>query len=194
MNDTENYLLHKKSTLARSISTGFLMNLVGAIIAFVLIYIIYGIFIPDAHFRVVQTVIYSDIFLLMKSLCLTQNGNIVALLVLFFSAYTVCSKAISFSLCVWRGASLGCMASMLEAGLIDGISEHWNIGLSLSFFSTVIFILLSSYSAVYSDCILKTCAVGEYRYTSSLTGEYFRCFLTLSGGVLTAGICSALLL
>lgn len=194
MNDTENYLLYKKSTLSKTIPAGFLVNLVGAMGAFGIVYVLYGIFAPQTRYQVIEPIVYGDFFSLVKSLCLSQPGNLIALVILFFSTFTVISKGISFFLCLWRGASLGCAASMFASGLISGISDYWNVGLSLSFFSTVVFILLSSYSAVYSDCILKTFASGEYRYASSLTNEYIKCFLTLSGGVIIAGIISVFLL
>lgn len=194
MNDTENYLLHKKSTLAKSIPAGFLVNLIGAIASFCITYMLYGIFLPDTRYRAVEPLVTGDIYSLVKSLCLSQPETLASLLILFFSTFTTGAKAISFFLCLWRGASLGCASSLLGIGIIYGISDYWNIGLSLSFFATVIFILLSSYSAVYSDCILKTYSNGKYRYTSSLICEYVKCFLTLSGGVIIVGGLSVILM
>lgn len=194
MNDTENYLLSKKSTLSKTIPAGFLVNLIGAMGAFGIVYVLYGIFAPQTRYHVIEPVVYGDFSDLIRSLCLSQSCTVIALAVMFFSTFTVCSKAISFFLCLWRGTCLGCAASLLSSGLVSGISDCWNIGLSLSFFSTVIFIFLSSYSAVYSDCILKTFASAEYRYASSLTNEYIKCFLTLSGGVIIVGIISVILL
>lgn len=194
MNDTESYLLHKKSTRAKAIPAGFLVNLTGAMTAFGIVYVLYSSFGTGSQYRVIEPVVSGDVLTFAKSLCLSQPGTLAALLILFFSTFTVGAKGISFFLCLWRGASLGCTSSLLASGCVFGVSAYWNIGLSLSFISTAVFILLSSYSSVYSDCILMTYSAGEYRYTSSLIREYIKCFLTLSGGVITAGIISVILL
>lgn len=190
MNETENYLLHKKSTLAKSIPAGFIVNLIGAMTAFGLTFVSCTIFQNGTRYQVVDPVIHGSISACIRSLCLSQQSTVAALLFLFFTGFTVCAKGISFVLCLWRGASLGCAAALLSSGLLIGFAGTWHAGLLLSFLGTVIFILLSSYASVYSDCILRTFSAGEYRYASSLIREYCFCFLTLSGGVLSIGILS----
>lgn len=194
MNETENYLLHKRSTLAKSIPAGFIIHLIGAMTAFGLVFAFYSVFCQGIRCRAADPVVYGKWSALIRSLCLSQSGNIFSLLLLFLTGFTICSKGISFLLCLWRGASLGCAAALLSSGCVISISGTWHAGLLLSFLATVLFILLTSYVTVYSDCILRTFSMREYRYTSSLIREYCLCFLTLSGAVLSAGILSVLLI
>lgn len=192
MNDTENYLLHQKSILSRLIPAGFLINLLGVMLAFGTVYAFYTAVSPTSVYSVQIPVVSADLNASVTALIQTQTKLLTALVLLFLSGFTVFSKTAAFFLCSWRGAGLGCTAALLSSGSLKGVSDSVNTGLFLAFFAALLYVLLASYSAVYADCILHTCSNGKYRYVSSLVKEYFLCFLTLSGIVLAAGILSIL--
>lgn len=192
MNETESFLLHKRSTLSKSIPTGFIIHLIGTMIAFGITFAIYSLFQNGTRYQVTTPLVFEDLTDCIYSLCLSQTGDTVALLILFISGFAVGARGVSFLLCLWRGISFGCVVSLLSSGLLIGYAETWYAGLLLSFLATILFILLSSYVSVYSDCILRTYSTRKRRYTSSLTREYCLCFLILSGSILSVGIVSFL--
>ena len=122
------------------------------------------------------------------------SGITVSLLVLFVSSFTVFSRRIMYFLCLWRGASLGCAAALLVSGVISGLPANASCALMTAFLQTVVFVLLVSFSDVYSDCFLQIFSQNDRLYKNAFVREFLLCYLTLSGIILSAGIIEVLIL
>ncbi len=189
MNETELYLLRKKSALPHLLTSGFLLRLIGLLLAFGVSFLIYQILEPAAYFRPVSPLIRGDLISLLLSLITGQLPSLLLLAILFTSVFFIGGRTLGYILCSWKGATLGCLCSLILSGRLSHTVFY---AVLFYFLSAVILVLLSAYAAIYSDCILKTHAAGEYRLASALSREYILCFLTLSGGVILTGMLSSL--
>jgi len=190
VNESELYLLRKKSALPQLLTSGFLLRLIGLLLAFSISFLLYQALEPAAYFRPVSPLVRGEVLSLLLSMITGQAPTLFLLLLLFASAFFVGGRCIGYCLCAWRGASLGCLCSLILSGRL---SQTGFYAVLFYFLSTVFFLLLSAYTVIYSDCIMKTWAAGEHRLTFSLAREYLLCFLTLAGGVILTGMLSSLL-
>lgn len=188
MNGTENYLLLRKKELPKTIPGYIIILMLAVMASFGIGYAFFSYFQPHALFRISLPVLGEDYSSSAAALARTKSGEILELLILAVSSFTVFSKAAILLLCILRGLSLGCVSALYIAGLLSGSITGISGYILFGFASAVIFAVLAAYSSVYSDCIVYSCASGERKFAFALAREYAVCFLTLSGGVLSVGI------
>lgn len=115
------------------------------------------------------------------------------LLAVYAAAHTVFSQAVSGAVILWRGLCLGCAGGIMGSGAVYSIGRYWTLALTLYFAASMLMILFSAYSHVYSLCLCRAHSDRMFRIRREIAAEYLRLFLILSGGVFAAG-CAAVLL
>jgi len=194
MNPIENYLLYRARSFPKHISAGFIIHMIVTMVSFGIVYSFFMIFPPDARFILTHSVALNNPAAAVISVAEALSGITVSLLVLFVSSFTVFSRRIMYFLCFWRGASLGCAAALLVSGVISGLPANASCALMTAFLQTVVFVLLVSFSDVYSDCFLQIFSQNDRLYKNAVVREFLLCYLTLSGIILSAGIIEVLIL
>lgn len=194
MNGTETYLVHVKSNFWRYTAQRFIIYIAFVAVSFALAYPATAVFCKGRIFTVVEPMSIEGAPGVIGGVVTSQIPTALVLMILFASTFTVISKWIGGLLCVWRGACLGVSVSLMGKGVVGGITDEWTWSLALYFTVTVAFAALSAVSAVYSDVICRMHGNGERKYAVSVTAEYIKLFLVMSGGIFILGGISVIII
>ena len=194
MNPIENYLIYRARSLPKHISAGFIIHMIVTMVSFGIVCSFFMIFPPDARFILTHSVALSNPSASIVTFAEALSGITVSLLVLFAASFTFFSRKIMYFLCIWRGGSLGCAAALTASGAISGLPATASCALMAAFLQTVVFILLVSFTDIYSDCLLQIFSHNDRLYKNAVVREFLLCYLTMSGVILFAGIIEVLLL
>ncbi|MBQ2278152.1 MAG: hypothetical protein II333_06235 [Clostridia bacterium] len=190
MNDTKNYILGLRDTLAERLAGRFLFFL-----------LLFALSCGGA-FAVTSRIPCGGYFLAVHPL--NTGGSLphtavslirctlpaaVSLLIIGLSVHTAASQAVSAAVILWRGVCLGCAGALMADGTVRSLGTHWILALTLCFAASVLIILLAACTHVYSLGLCRAYADRTHRIRREIAGEYLRVFLILSGGVflLTCG-------
>ncbi|MGN1345748.1 MAG: hypothetical protein ACI4V1_03120 [Eubacteriales bacterium] len=194
MNDTGNYLLQMRETLAERLAARFLAGLALLVLSCGISFALLSLYTPGGYFLAVNPVERSGFFHTILSLVRSTLPSAVCLLLLYAAAHTVFADAVSIAVLAWRGLCLGCAGRLMSSGSVASIGRFWTLALTLYFVASVLMILLAAYSSLYSLCLCRVHSDGAHRLRSEVAQEYLRLFLILSGGVFAAGCAATLLI
>ena len=190
MNDTENFLVHLKSELARRVLRSFLAFFALYAAALVISFLLFNNF--DFGKYVVAcdgsgVGIINGIGNAVKSVFPLA----LSMILIYLSAYSPFCSAMSAVSAAYFGLSLGTSAALIGRKMLVGVGTGWRVAAWLSFAAAMVMMLFSAVSMLYSCALTYTFSRGEKRYFRSLAAEYTKCFLVISGGVFVLGCASA---
>ncbi len=148
----------------------------------------------SAEFLIVSPVVTGNLPSAVLSAVLSVIPCTISLIVLFVSTYTIFYRFIASYLCFRRGIFAGCFTALSITGKLNGISTEWSVGLTFYILSTVIFLVITAITTVYSNGIRTAHSMGEKRISLSLTAEWIKLFLPYSGAVYLTGLISVILI
>lgn len=177
------YIIHNKMNLYKSIANGFLQCIGIFIASFVFSYFIFQKIHTGCIYIITEPFDTRDGVSLVLSCVKVLFPCTVLLCAVLLSAFTVLGRAVSVICAVWRGSCLGCLTALVGVGAVFGTNTTIGIGLSLYFISTVLMLILSSCASVYAKCICKGHSEEKYSETFSLSVEFIKLFLIISGAI-----------
>lgn len=107
------------------------------------------------------------------------SASAMTILAVFASAFTVLCKPVSAVAVIRRGLCLGSAVSFA----VNGRMSIGSVPLMLYFASTLVIILISAYSGLYSKCMCRSYSCGNLSVGASVAAEYTRLTAVLSGVV-----------
>lgn len=188
MNDTKNYILNLRDTLAGRLAGRFLFFLFLFALSCGIAFAVTSQTSFGGYFlavRPVETGVGFPRTALSVIRCTLPSA--VSLLAVWISAHTTFSQAVSAAVLLWRGLCLGCAGGLMNGGTVVSIGPHWTAALILYFAASVLIVLLAACTHVCSLCLCRAYADRMFRIHREIEGEYLRIFLVLSGGVFLLG-------
>ena len=191
MNDTEIYLSRVKADLPKILMRSFLICFTGSAVAAVISFLLFRV-IPCGNYLIVCDISDGSFLSNVKNAVDYVFPCAVQMIILYLSAYSTLSGAVSMIVTAWRGICLGSSLSIILSGSVGGIGNMWRVSAWLYFSITVVIAIFAAVSLMYSGALTFTSGCGEKKYFRSLSAEFTKCFLLFSGVVFILGCASAL--
>lgn len=121
--------------------------------------------------------------------------ELIFIIALFFTAFSLFSEACGVIIALIRGISLGCVLRLTISGTLSLSSP--SAGIAFYLVSTMVLLVFAAYSSVYSRALLSLksdCGRSEYDgYFGCIAAEYLRLTLALGGCAIIPAVLSRIL-
>lgn len=183
MTSAETYLSETKAVFPRRLSAVFLPLLLCYSAGAVLSYLAAHWLCPYSYY-VSCPVSFISVYGILSTLASYMKHTVLQTAVIFISAFTFFPAWISALTAVYRGICTGICLYLVSGGMVQGLSSHPQITLSLYFLASVLLFLFASYAHIYAKALPVMWRHRDYKNLQVLLFEYIRCFLVMSGGIL----------
>ena len=182
MTQTENILRESKNTEAKRLAAVFIPLLFCYVGGGVAAFLLSG-GTDTVAYAIDPPIPSGGVYEALSALSRSLGSGIFQLFLIFLSVFTFFPTWVAASAAIFRGICTGCSLVPIREGMVMSTGSP-EVGVSLYFLASVLFLLLSAVSCTTADTLGKYRSRHDRRNSRALLFEYVPFYLVTSGGIL----------